>query len=131
VQVVTICVGTSLPLSSMATMHALLMANRKQGKMKEKLYYEPDMHIERDGSSVKVYDSEGDQILSLDSNWTDDQIMHMLKFANSAYSMGIKRGQYKKQCEVASVLGLATKGIVEHSEQQIEKRLERLESSNH
>lgn len=96
--------------------------------MQDTLYHQADIHIERTENAVTVYDSEGDEIKTLDPQWTDEQIMQMLIFANVAYTKGIRTGQYRKQCEVAKVLGLPTQGTVDYMEQTINKRLDSLES---
>jgi hypothetical protein len=74
----------------------------------EKYRYKEDCHVERTenntGQVAELYDSEGDMVWSFPANFTDEQIMDALEFANHAYKFGVGIGYERKAEEIRRIL---------------------------
>lgn len=79
------------------------------GNAEHKLLWPQDAYIERSdnlGRVAVLWDSEGDRCWSFPIEWSDEQIMAALAFANHAYSAGVKFGSAQKSSEIRKALGV-------------------------
>lgn len=65
-----------------------------------------DRDTDPDRAFVDLLDEEGTRLYPFPRDWTDEQIMHALSFANIAYLKGMKHGQEAKAREIRKALDI-------------------------
>lgn len=54
--------------------------------------------------TAQLRDIDGAIYFDFPKSWTDDQIMHALRFANKAYDIGNRAGRREKAAEIRRVI---------------------------
>lgn len=54
-----------------------------------------------------VYDADGDHVGSLMSDYSDEQLRDIVRFANGFFAVGLRIGRAEAQSKVRAALGLA------------------------
>ena len=79
--------------------------------MRQYLAHRVDVRIDRDNpnfpASAVLLDADGELLNRFDEDWTDDQILAALDFANRTYNTAFNAGLRSKAAEIRIALNVA------------------------